>query len=52
MRVQLHGGARVSDDYTRLLQSNKCNEQPDACRNTIFQARADCVENQLAQPDE
>ena len=52
MRIQLYGRARVFDDHTRLLQSDECNEKPDACRNTILQARADCVENQLAQSDE
>jgi hypothetical protein len=48
MRVQFYGGTWIFEDYTGLLQSNECNEKPDTRRNTIFQARADCVENQFA----
>ena len=52
MRVQLHRRARIFDDYAGLLQPDKRNEKPDTCCDTVLQARADCVENQLAQSNQ
>ena len=52
MWIQFHGSAWIFENDAGLLQSDERNEKSDARGNTILQAGAHCVENQLPQSDQ